>query len=79
MTHEEAYDAILKALEATSPGLSSKVSESTDLIGDGVLDSLDSMNFLFELETQRGGKLEAIDESFSDFRVANLINILEDA
>lgn len=79
MTREEAYDAVIRAVEATKPGASSKVSETTDLIEDGILDSLDSMNLLFELETQRGAKLVAIDETFSDFRVTRLVDILVDA
>lgn len=78
MTREEAFSMIRKALDATSPKASEKVSETTDLIGEGILDSLDSMNFLFELETLHGARLAAIDESFNDFRVTVLIDILMD-
>lgn len=76
MTTDEAFELIKKALEETSAGLSEKVDLSTDLIKDGVVDSLDSMNFLFELETLNGGQLVAIDETFDDFRVETLIKIL---
>jgi acyl carrier protein len=76
MDRDHALDLIKKALEATSPGKSDNLKLETDLVKDGVVDSLDSMNFLFELETLNGAKLEAIDETFDDFRVARLIEIL---
>jgi acyl carrier protein len=76
MTQEEAFSLIQKALEATSPRLSKKVSYETHLTADGIVDSLDSMNFLFELEQLYGSRLEAIDESFEDFRVSRLVDIL---
>jgi len=76
MTREQALDMIKKALDETGKGLSERVNESTDLINDKILDSLDTMNFLFELETLRGAKIEAIDDTFEDFRVATLIDLL---
>lgn len=79
MTRDEAMNLIRDALDATKPGLSAKVTETSDLIGENLVDSLDSMNFLFELETLFGRKLTAIDESFSDFRVSKLIDILVEA
>ena len=76
MTQDEAFAMIRSALDATKPDLAGKVSEATHLIADGILDSLDSMNFLFELETLHGSKLSVIDETFDDFRVTRLIEIL---
>ena len=76
MTPEAALDMIKASLDATLPGKSSGITLETELIKDGILDSLDSMNFLFELEGLNGAKLEAIDETFDDFRVSRLVDIL---
>jgi len=79
MTEEQALAMIKAALEKTTPGLSGKVTPDVHLIKDKVIDSLDSMNFLFELEQLNGGSLDAIDETFDDFRVVRLIEILQTA
>jgi acyl carrier protein len=79
MTEEQALTMIKAALEKTTPGLSAKVTPEVHLIKDKVIDSLDSMNFLFELEQLHGGQLDAIDEMFDDFRVTRLIEILQSA
>lgn len=79
LSNEAALELIKAALEKTKTGLSSKIDESTDLIKDKVIDSLDSMNFLFELEELHGAQLDAIDETFDDFRVSRLIEILQAA
>lgn len=71
-----AYETIIEALEKTTPGVSSKVTMETDLIKDEVIDSLDSMSFLFELEEIIGKKLDAIDENFTDFRMLRLVEIV---
>lgn len=76
MTRDEALAMIKQALEKTSPGISVNVSEGTHLVDDKILDSLEVMNFLFELEQLRGSQIEAIDETFDDFRVSRLIEIL---
>ena len=79
MTDEQALAMIKAALEKTTPGLSARVTPEVHLIKDKVIDSLDSMNFLFELEQLHGGQLDAIDETFDDFRVVRLIEILQSA
>ncbi len=76
MTREEALAAITKALTATVGDVDGDVTESTDLVEDGMLDSLDSMTFLFELENDLGRKLAAIDETYDDFRVGALVDIV---
>ena len=76
MTPEVAFDMIKASLEAILPGKSEGITLETELIKDGILDSLDSMNFLFELESLNGSKLVEIDETFDDFRVSKLVNIL---
>lgn len=79
LSNEAALELIRAALEKTKTGLSLKIDESTDLIKDKVIDSLDSMNFLFELEELHGAQLDAIDETFDDFRVSRLVEILQAA
>lgn len=76
MTDNEAFDLIRQALEQTKAGSSEKVTMETDLVADGILDSLDSMNFLFELETALGQPISSIDETFDDFRVATLVELI---
>jgi acyl carrier protein len=79
LTDEQALELIRAALEKTKPGLGAKADVNTHLIKDKVIDSLDSMNFLFELEELHGAQLDAIDETFDDFRVSRLIEILKAA
>ena len=76
MTRDQAFSMIQQALERTADGLSGKVGHDTHLTEDKIIDSLDSMNFLFELEQLHGSKIEEIDETFNDFRVSRLIEIL---
>lgn len=79
MTREEALAAITKALVATVGSVDGDITEETNLVDDGLLDSLDSMTFLFELENDLGQKLEAIDETYEDFRVGSLVDIVVQA
>ncbi len=79
MTREEALATITKALTATVGDVEGDITEATNLVEDGMLDSLDSMTFLFELENDLGSKLEAIDETYDDFRVGALVDIVVQA
>lgn len=79
MTRDEALERIKKALDTTVGDNAGDITEATDLVGDGLLDSLDSMTFLFELEQDLGTKLEAIDETYEDFRVGALVDIVVQA
>ncbi|MEM8751964.1 MAG: hypothetical protein AAGF90_03210 [Pseudomonadota bacterium] len=76
MTNDEALSMIRSALDKVSPGAGEKVSMDTHLVEDDVLDSLDVMNFLFELEQEKGGQIEGIDESFEDFRVSRIVELM---
>ena len=76
MTREDALAAITKALTTTVGDVDGTITEDTDLVDDGMLDSLDSMTFLFELENDLGMKLEAIDETYEDFRVVSIVDIV---
>ena len=79
MTKDEAFKMIQEALDKVKPGSGSKLTPESHLVDDGLVDSLDSMNFLFELENQHGSRLEQIDDTFNDFRVVRLVEILADA
>lgn len=79
MTREEALAAITKALVATVGSVDGDITEETNLVEDGLLDSLDSMTFLFELENDLDTKLEAIDETYEDFRVGSIVDIVVQA
>jgi len=76
MTREEALTAITKALTTTVGDVDGTIGEDTNLVDEGMLDSLDSMTFLFELENDLGMKLEAIDETYEDFRVGSIVDIV---
>lgn len=78
MDSNEALNLIKKALNATNADFSEEsINLDTDLILEGILDSLDAMSFLFELEGIIDKKIVEIDEDFDDFKVKNFINILE--
>lgn len=76
MTEDDAMAMIKSAVEEVKPGAGEKLNRETDLVNDGILDSLDIMSFLFELETMRGAKFVEIDETYSDFRVSTLVGML---
>ncbi|MEL6521318.1 MAG: hypothetical protein AAFQ66_10160 [Pseudomonadota bacterium] len=76
MTQDDALGMIKKALDAVTPGAGDDITMETDLAKDEVLDSLDLMNFLFELETLKGTKIPEITETFGDYRVTTLVDFL---
>jgi acyl carrier protein len=78
-TRDAAFDKIKAALDLTSPGLSQKVTMETHLVEEDILDSLDLMNFMFELEELHGSKIEEISETFDDYRVATLVGFMASA
>jgi acyl carrier protein len=54
------------------------LTDELDLIGEGVIDSLDAMMFLFELEKIVGHRITTIDETYTDFTVGGLATALVD-
>ena len=76
MTREVALSSYTSALTTTVGDVDGTISEGTNLVDEGMLDSLDSMTFLFELENDLGLKLEAIDETYEDFRVGSIVDIV---
>jgi len=76
MTEPDAYQLIVAALTKVAPRKAPMVTQETDLLANDILDSLDVMNFLFEVEQRLGKKLTAIDETYNDFRIQSLIKVI---
>lgn len=79
MTSNDALQMIKNALDIVSPGVGETISMETELQKDDVLDSLDLMNFLFELEHLNGSKIEQISETHEDYRVSTIVSFLADS
>lgn len=78
MNQKDALIAIKNALNSTQAEYSDEsIKLDTNLIEDGILDSLDAMSFLFELETIIDKKITEIDEEFEDFTIARFVEILQ--
>tara|TARA_A100001388_G_C28488117_1_gene365635 strand:+ start:119 stop:361 length:243 start_codon:yes stop_codon:yes gene_type:complete len=78
MNQKDALIAIKKALNSTQAEYSDEsIKLDTNLIEDGILDSLDAMSFLFELETIIDKKITEIDEEFEDFTIVRFVEILQ--
>lgn len=78
-SHEEAFTKVKVALDKTVPGISEKVTLDTHLVEDEILDSLDIMNFMFELEDLHGSKIEEVTDTFDDFRLSVLVGFMVSA
>jgi acyl carrier protein len=76
MTRDESLEHVRGAILETVSDVPKDITESTDLVADGILDSLDQMNFLFQLEKRLDTKLASIDEDYQDFRVSSLVDIV---
>jgi acyl carrier protein len=73
MTEAEALAMIKTAADDVTPGTGAKLSLDTHLQKDGIFDSLDMMNFMFELEHHYDKKIEQVTEDFDDYRVSTLV------
>ena len=78
MTQDQALAMIVEALQKAVPSAENNIHLETHLVKDGIIDSLDSMAFLYELEALFGGRIEEITDEFDDFRVIRLVNILQE-
>jgi acyl carrier protein len=76
MTREEAFEVVKSAVAAVVPDFDGEITQETHLTDEDVIDSLDSMNLLFELEEKLGKKLVKIDEDFEDYKVSTLVDII---
>ena len=78
MNQQEALISIKKALNSTEAEYDEDdLDLNTNLIEEGILDSLDAMSFLFELEAVIDKKINEIDEEFEDFTISKFVEILE--
>ncbi len=77
MNATESVSLIKKALISAEVDIEDySLNEDTDLIEEGILDSLDAMTFLFHLEKEVNEKISEIDDEFDDFTISTLIQIL---
>ncbi|MGH1417084.1 MAG: hypothetical protein ACRBB0_26610 [Pelagimonas sp.] len=76
MTEAEALALIHKAADEVTPGASEKLTMESHLQNDEIFDSLDLMNFMFELEHLYGEKIEQVTEDFDDYRVSTLVGFM---
>ena len=77
MNPTESVALIKKALISAEVDLEDySLNKDTDLIEEGILDSLDAMTFLFHLEKEVNEKISEIDDEFDDFKISTLIQIL---
>ena len=77
MNATESVSLIKKALISAEVDIEDySLNEDTDLIEEGISDSLDAMTFLFHLEKEVNEKISEIDDEFDDFTIATLIQIL---
>jgi acyl carrier protein len=77
MSRETLLQIVIESVLAVNEDHDGTITEDTDLVGDKILDSLDSMNFLFELEKRLDRQIEGINEDYDDFRVASILNLID--
>lgn len=75
MNREEALKLVLNAYQKATKSEPEGISEQTDLIEEGLIDSLDSMTVLFEIEDALGAKL-SVDEDYDDYKVSSLVDLV---
>lgn len=74
---EQKIKLICECLEVVKPGFSQEITIDSDLIKDGILDSLEAINFLFELENNFSDKIDNIDDDFNDFSVRAIMDLIK--
>jgi len=75
MTRLEALEIVMASIEKATKQKPEGITEMTDLIDDGIIDSLDSMTILFEMEDISGKKLN-IDDEYNDYKVSSLVDLV---
>jgi len=64
-------------IKLVKPDFDGLISLDSDLIKDKILDSLEAINFLFELENNFSEIIVEIDDDYNDFSVKSLINLIK--
>jgi acyl carrier protein len=77
MDANQALTLIKTAAEKVKSGSSAGLSADSDLLKNEKFDSLSVVEFLFELEARLAHKVTEIDDDFEDYRVSQLIAILQ--
>ncbi len=76
MTEDATLLLIRDSLNKVAEGAGDKITPETDLVAEEIVDSLDLMNFLFEVEQTLGTKLTAVTEDYDDYRVSSLMKVI---
>jgi len=72
------YNILMEALKACLKADPGEIDVNENLIDAGILDSLDSMKFLFEVEQRCSGELTTMDDIEDDiFTFAKLASLIE--
>ena len=74
---DKKIEVIKDCINIVKPGYGNNITIDSDLIKDQILDSLEAINFLFELENNFPEKINKIDDDFSDFTVKALIELIK--
>jgi len=78
MDKNEALGLIIECVAIVNPLAAELVNEKSNLIGDGILDSLDAMTFVFNIEKKLGKKLKSISSEGSAFSVTDILRDIEE-
>ena len=73
----EKIKIICECIKMVKPDFNQEITIDTDLIKDGILDSLEAINFLFELENNFSDKIDDIDDDFNDFSVGSIMDLIK--
>lgn len=74
MNKEEQFKSLKEVIAKVNSSKASKVKLQSDLVKDGILDSIEIVSLVFELEEAYSCKF---DDSFNDFRVETLLKFVK--
>ena len=75
MNRDEAYNLVLAAYKKATKNDIEDLTEQTDLIGEGIIDSLDTMTILFEIDDAVDGKL-GVSDDYNGFKISQLVDLV---
>lgn len=74
MDKTEALTLISDCVALVNPSAAEQVTEQSNLVDDGILDSLDAMTFVFNIEKRLGRKLNSVSNENSAFSVTHILS-----
>jgi acyl carrier protein len=75
MNRDDAYNLVLAAYKKATKNDTENLSEQTDLIEEGIIDSLDTMTILFEIDDAVDGKL-GVGDDYNGFKISQLVDLV---